>query len=301
MTIFQSHAKWILSGEHSVVRGGKAIAFPLRRYTCTLDYREGTDELNVSVDHFCRHADVSDGEDIVLELITKAANFLDISPKQVSGNITVKSDIPLRAGLGSSAAICANITKLFNHWGFCDKSDLMALARYLEDTFHYKSSGLDIAVTLLDRPIIFRHNKVMEILEDRKFHPTLILSYSGEPSSTSACAATVKEMFLKNERLALQLDEQMNQASDLCEYAVKNSDFNKLKEGITLGNNVFQEWGLYNNAMSFHAKKLAELGAVAVKPVGSGLGGYILSLWTNLDSSIISHRNVDFDFMLAQN
>ncbi|MDR0753239.1 MAG: hypothetical protein LBE95_01035 [Holosporaceae bacterium] len=265
---FSSSAKWILSGEHSVVRGGKAIAFPLRNFSNSLTFEKG-DTLSISTNQ--KH-----WRETVLSLLEMAAKFLRASLKQISGYITLKSNISMQAGLGSSAAICVNIANLFRYYGLCE--DVLQLAKHLEDKFHGKSSGLDVAVVQANKPIIFRENKVVEFLKP-SFWPPMILTYSGKKSITSICAGVINDIFLANETLALKLDEQMSLASCLCEDALKNSNFNKLKEGIMLGNEVFHRWGLCDIHMSSLIKELLSAGAVAAKPIGSGLGGYVLSLW----------------------
>jgi mevalonate kinase len=90
---------------------------------------------------------------------------------------------------------------------------------------------------------------------------------------------TIGKIFQRDKKLAIELDEQMDFASNLCEEALKNSDFCKLKDGINLGGEIFRRWGLCNSSMSEHMNKLLSWGARAVKPIGSGLGGYVLSLW----------------------
>lgn len=268
MTSFSSHAKWILSGEHSVVRGGKAIAFPLCNYTNSLTFEKG-DDLSI----FSSHEHL---KETVFSLLEIASSFSNIPLEEIRGRIAVESDIPIKAGLGSSAAICANIVNLFKYLGFC--GDALELAKRLENKFHQKSSGLDVTVALENKPVVFHKNRGVEFLKP-KFWPCMILTYSGEKSPTSDCISIVREIFLKDEKLALELDEQMNLASELCEHALKNAVFSKLKDGITLGNKVFRGWGLCNDSMSFHMEELLSAGAVAAKPTGSGLGGYVLSLW----------------------
>jgi mevalonate kinase len=264
----KSHAKWILSGEHSVVRGGKAIAFPLRNYTNSITFDKNTD-FSIVTDH-------ESLKKTIFSLLKRASKFLKIPLEKISGRIGVTSNIPLKAGLGSSAAICANIANLFRHCGLCD--DAAQLARHLEDKFHQKSSGLDIAVAIENKPVIFEKNKIVEFLKP-KFWPHFVLSYSGEKSLTSNCAEIVGKVFLKDENFARELDKQMDLASNLCEDAMKTANFDELKEGVSLSNEVFQRWGLSTPSTSLHIKKLLSGGAAAAKPIGSGLGGYILSLW----------------------
>jgi mevalonate kinase len=268
MEVITSPAKWILCGEHSVVRGGKALAFPLRDYSNSFTVEKSG--------VFSIDADREFSKETIFSLLETASEFLNVPLSEVSSRIVVRSDIPTKAGLGSSAALCSNVARLFNRYGFCD--DMLTLAKNLENRFHQKSSGLDVAVALENKPVIFQNNRVIEFLESN-FWPPMILTYSGEKSITSDCAKVVREVFSKDEKLAVKLDRQMNIASELCEDALKTANFYKLREGITLGNDVFQRWGLCDSLMSFHIKKLLSDGAVAAKPIGSGLGGYILSLW----------------------
>lgn len=267
---FSSHAKWILSGEHSVVRGGKAIAFPLRTFESSVELLP-SDKLEV---HDTNREERFN--DIFIGLLKTAAGFTNVDFDSILGQFWIRSDIKMKSGLGSSAAICTNVAKIFQYLGLCE--DIFSLARYLEDKFHGKSSGLDIAVAIRNKALVFEKNRVSSVLEP-KFWPYMMLTYSGKKSTTSECALKVREISVKNKKFADSLDDMMNQGSDLCEYALKNGDFEKLKDGITLCNEAFHGWGLYNEALADHVANLMKKGAVAVKPIGSGLGGFVLSLW----------------------
>jgi len=233
--IFSSYAKWILSGEHAVVRGGKAIAFPLRNYQCSIRY-EVSDELNIIYEN----SDMSYNRTF-FEILQKAAESISIGMDKIRGTFFVNNTIQMQSGLGSSAAICANIASIFNYLGFCD--DVFSLAKHLEDKFHNKSSGLDISVAITKKPIIFQNNRIMDIFHP-SFWPCFILTYSGEKSITTKCFEIVRSVFRRNSTLADELDAMMNHASDLCEAGLKESDFNKLRDGIRLGNESFKGWGL---------------------------------------------------------
>ncbi|MBQ7673615.1 MAG: hypothetical protein IJT36_03700 [Alphaproteobacteria bacterium] len=267
---FLSHAKWILSGEHTVVRGGKAIAFPLRKYESSIEFFP-SNKLEIH--------DTSKEEkfnDVFRSLLQSAAEFAKINFSDITGKFLVQSNIKMKSGLGSSAAICTNIAKIFKHLGLWE--DIFSLATHLEDKFHCRSSGLDISVAMTDKAVIFKNNRVSSVFEP-SFWPYMMLTYSGEKSATSKCAAIVKNVISTDPKSADLLNSMMNQASDLCELGLKNSDFGELKDGILLCDKVFRGWGLYNETLSAHVESLLTSGAVAAKPVGSGLGGFVLSLW----------------------
>ncbi|MDR3187200.1 MAG: hypothetical protein LBT63_02095 [Holosporaceae bacterium] len=276
MKSFSSCAKWILSGEHSVVRGGKAIAFPLRRYKNSIFLEEAKG--------FSIKYDAENLKEIIISLVELASAFTKIPLDAIRSEITVVNSIPTKMGLGSSAAICVNIAAMFKYYGY--DGELFDLARYLENKFHQSSSGLDVSVSIMDEPLIFQNNKVVDILRPA-FWPYLALSYSGEKSITSHCVKSVQEIFLENESWALELDNLMNLSADLCESALKSADFEKLKDGINLGCEVFRNWGLCHEPLEYHINMILSAGAVAAKPVGSGLGGYVISLWREKPKSDI--------------
>ncbi len=260
-----SYAKWILCGEHSVVRNSKAIAFPLRNFHNTTT--------------FCKSKELTTDDYIhgtILDLLQMSSDYLNIPLYKLYGEFNITSNIPTKAGLGSSAALCVNIAKIFSQLGLCE--DTFQLARHLENKFHKKSSGLDIAVCLFEKPVIFRNGEVIEFLEPA-FWPHMALTYSGITSSTSMCIQQLQKLFAENESYATELDARMENACNLCEQGFKEANFDKLKTGINSAKDIFTAWGLCNDELNSHMQNLIDKGAVAVKPVGSGLGGYVLSLW----------------------
>lgn len=270
---FLSHAKWIMSGEHTVVAAGKALAFPLREYESSIEFIP-SNKLEICntnckdyKENFC---------DVFLSLLRSAAEFAKVDLKKIMGKFIVNSNIKMKSGLGSSAAICVNIAKIFKYLGLWD--EVFSLATHLEDKFHGKSSGLDIAVAMSDEAIVFQNNRVSYALKP-SFWPYVMLTYSGEESETSKCAEIVKSVAAANPKLAKSLHSDMNAASNLCESGLKNSSFADLRDGIQLCDKVFRGWGLYNNALASHIDFLLSSGAAAAKPIGSGLGGFVLSLW----------------------
>ncbi len=272
---FQSHAKWILSGEHAVIRGGKAIAFPLKGYKCTLGFSR-SDRINVTHDVFSTVLSNNELNGSFVDLLKEASEFLNVDFSEIRGLFSIHNNILMNAGLGSSAAICANVAKLFAYLGFTD--DTLLLAKNLENHFHKKSSGLDVAVAVKENPVIFQKNRVIKIPKI-SFWPEITLTYSGPKMPTSLCTKAVAKIFRENESVALELDNMMNEASDLCESALETSRFDLLKDGINFGNEVFRRWGLINEQLETHMSMLKSKGAVASKPTGSGLGGYVVSLW----------------------
>ena len=54
-----------------------------------------------------------------------------------------------------------------------------------------------------------------------------------------------------------------------------------LTEAIKEGAHCFESWGLVSETLTQHMQLLYNHGALAVKPTGSGNGGFVVSLWEN--------------------
>ena len=46
-----------------------------------------------------------------------------------------------------------------------------------------------------------------------------------------------------------------------------------------MAKDCFEQWGLIDSSVQAEMDRLSAQGALAVKPTGSGGGGYLLSLW----------------------
>ncbi len=194
---FSSYAKWILTGEHSVIYGGKAIVFPLKRFYNNLCFSSAS-KLYVKDTNFIN------ARNQIIKLINIASDYTNISLKELIGEYNICSTIPMQVGLGSSAALCANIVKLCQFFGYT--GDIISLGRVLENEFHKNSSGLDVSVSILGKPLIFENNNVNQII-DIPHTPYFTLTYSGKSSSTSHCVEIVQNLFVTNKKLALELEK----------------------------------------------------------------------------------------------
>jgi len=61
-----------------------------------------------------------------------------------------------------------------------------------------------------------------------------------------------------------------------------------LCEAINSAADCFTQWGLVSESLQQHMLRLHDAGAIAVKPTGSGGGGYVISLWESPPPSDMS-------------
>jgi mevalonate kinase len=272
----RTYGKWILAGEHAVLRGSPALAFPLTTRSLQLDYFPQNQGLDVEFAG-------PNGAELKLlfyGVIENALSRLRVG-EPLHGRFVLDSSLPVGAGLGASAALCGAVARWCEASGWIPTNDVYEFARELENLFHGESSGVDLAVSLSAQGIRFvrgGERKPVKI----NWWPKLYLSYSGQRGMTAECVAKVKRLFETDPALAAAMDAQMRRSVQLCEQALAGSESESLpllKQAIDLGRECFEKWELCGGDVGSHMRLLSEAGAYAVKPTGSGGGGYVLSLW----------------------
>lgn len=271
--------KWILAGEHAVLRGSPALVFPLE--TAQLKFKFEADATSKDIELRLDGPHGSELDLLFWGVLEKACAMTGLRRSSVSGILSIHNEIPLGAGLGASAAFCVAIARWFQSLGELRGNDIESFARELENLFHGESSGVDIAVAHGGQPIKFQRGAHTETLE-LNWKPHCYLTYSGHRGVTRECVGKVKELLLEKPLEASQWDEQMRRSVGLAEEALRLNEergFPLLCEALSLAASSFRAWGLFDQDSEKKAQELRRRGAEVVKPTGSGGGGYLLSLW----------------------
>ena len=301
--VFKVFSKWILAGEHAVLRHRPALAFPLKSHFIELavwptglpDRKK--EKMDGSLPHYVSSCP------FLLNMFKKALqSALKITGRQFDQldhvlNVQLKSNVKPGVGLGSSAMVSVLIGLWFKDLKWTKKKTLPGFCYQLESTLQGQSSGLDIAAVLVSKPIYYK------ISPERTSPPSFLFGskkayiqnfsplwtphiYLSRPHGPTPLSNT-KRNILKVQRYlktrSKKSDELMKKAVKLANTALtkKNAGgrLNMLVESFHLAEHCFKAWGLIPPQMKKHADFLKSKGALAVKPTGSGHTGYMLSLW----------------------
>jgi mevalonate kinase len=273
----RTYGKWILAGEHAVLRGSPALVFPLTSKSLELNYIATGESLKLEM--LGAH-----GEELKLlfwGVLEKACELKNIQRTDLKGQLKLNSLVPVGAGMGASAAFCVAMARWFENLGYVKSDEIYDFSRELENLFHGESSGVDIAVAMTAKPLVFVRGGDRKAFEPT-WKPQMYISYSGKRGVTVDCVNKVKALIAQNPSLGEKIDREMKKSVELCQQALMSHSadrMNFLAEGMDLAAACFHQWGLSEGEPERHMEWLSKHGALSVKPTGSGGGGYVLSLW----------------------
>lgn len=277
----QVPGKWVLSGEHSVLKGVSAVALPHLQTGLSLVFRPDFSQESLEVDP--PKADCFMKE--IIESIADQWEAKGLSFSKPTGKLSIQSTIPIGAGLGSSAALCVALTQWMAETLMIPPDQRVEFATQLEHRFHGQSSGMDVAVIAAQEPISFSMEKGIEPIGVRVL-PKFTFHDTGLRSRTHECVAKVENFREQTPALALHVDEQMGKASRLAIEGLIQFDSGNhrlglqgIQQAMQLARECFYSWELVPGKAKRMEEDLLRQGALAVKLTGAGGGGMLVALW----------------------
>ena len=271
-------AKWVLAGEHAVLRGATAIAIPHSGLGLKLKF-DPNGAKNSSFEVTPKSA-----ESLIVDLLKAVDDSLPF-PGFPRGLLQLEGNIPSGAGFGSSAALCVALTRWLSGPLGISARDESDFATRLEHRFHGRSSGMDVAVCALGEPIAFSMEKGAQSLGIRRF-PRFTFHDTGLRARTSECVLRVEKFREESPVLASQTDESMALAARESMEGLFLFDAGSHERGLTLigqamkrSQECFLTWGLVPAPVQRLIEQVCSQGALAARLTGAGGGGFVVALW----------------------
>lgn len=322
-----SPGKLILCGEHSVVYGKKALAcsIDLRTRLVSTSLSDSSDfqlnllDLNKNISLTQQEFssikengfNVEDNRDIHQKAIFLLVSLIkELKWSHLAGQrVQVKTDIPLAAGLGSSASFSTCLSAYFLLVSGCiqsnrlEDSDLVMINNYsfeIEKLFHGKPSGIDNSVASFGGAVVFENGKIVEQIRNTSLADlNVLIINSGREKQTQAQVQRVRQINQAHPRSTELIINSINEISDEFIKVIKSPtiDLDCLNELITMNQGLLHSLHVNNYELN-SIISWAQKNGLSAKITGSGGGGCCYAL-LKPDSQFNFHDFVSYKVRLG--
>jgi len=260
--------KVILLGEHAVVYGQPALALPVQRFVTVRC--EPAARFQLATKPII-------GGDALEEALAELAQEFG-GPKLA---VHIASELPLSAGLGSSAAVAvASVRALaLGANRKLDDAQLLALAESMERRFHGRPSGIDHTTCALGTPISFLKGEPNRVEKLRVKKLALVIASAGpRDASTREKVLGLRAEFERDSRRLEPLFAEIGALATTGMAALARGDDAELGRLMNENQKLLTKLGVSTEAVDSLCVKLTKLGARGVKLTGAGGGGAVIAL-----------------------
>ncbi|MEA3310479.1 MAG: mevalonate kinase [Chloroflexota bacterium] len=271
--------KVILCGEHSVVYGYPAIAVPVGglRARAQIEPAPGGLRLlaaDLDEEFWLRDAPVEQPLAAIARLTLEQLDAVE--PDAV---LTVRSELPIAAGLGSGAAVSVAVARaLAAFLGHeLDAEAASALAYEVEKIHHGTPSGIDNTVIAWEQPVYFVKGATPEVFTiGAPFW--LLIANSGIPSSTREAVRRVRQRQDAEPAVYAAYFARMGQLAYEARQTITGGDIRALGPLLDENHALLRQLGVSLPALERLVAAARAAGALGAKLTGGGMGGNVIAL-----------------------
>ena len=267
-------AKIILFGEHFVVHGSYSIG-------CSIDRH-----MEVEVKKADKLSIIFNDEVVVKGKAMQAViNVFD--ELKLSKNVSVKatSNIPRKAGLGSSAAFSVALVREINQKYDLnlDNKKINELSYLAEKAFHGRPSGIDNTLCNFGGLRLFWKDTTTEKLNFEEILPAkpikLVVVNTGTRASTIKMVEKEREYSNHNEEKFKGYLAEVNSIVEDAKDAITEGNLKKLGELMLMNEGFLEKIGVSTKEISRIITSSMNKGAIGGKLTGGGGGGCVILLY----------------------
>lgn len=292
--------KAILIGEHAAVAGFQAIALPLQSYFLTVEFCDPLalgEQLQAKGDGWTQAWSLFMGETHVslpmeerkrltesLQLGLKLLLPQDVSRADLSfylpQRIEIRSQLPLGAGMGGSAALSAALLGALSNALGLEKSaaEIAALANELDGVFHGRASGLDTNTVVARGIISFQRDRGVQPVQNKRGF-WLLLVDTRERTPTRVMVQKVAELNATSPQLVHDHFERIGALSEDVRQDLQSGNLLSLGEHLNRAHESLQALGVSTAKLDECTRALRAGGALGAKLTGGGGGGLALGIF----------------------
>lgn len=312
---YSAPGKVILFGEHAVVYGYPAIvsAIDLRIRCIVKDSNQ--EKIMLVIKEKCIDKQIKEDNDVTFFLDFENGSFVlekgkqhpDLDPtfsfivneifKKTKLDyyplIKYESEIPIAAGLGSSAArSVATIASLFEYIGEqVSQREICDLAFKAEKIVHGNPSGVDNTISTYGG-IHFYENKEFIPIGLQEFPGHIVIANSMIHRNTKEYVEKVGSLIKKEPEKYKDVLEKIGKITIEAKTSLIDTDIDRVGELMNLNHAFLEELGVGHPLLSKLVKILNQNGSLGSKLTGAGGGGCVIGVFDNLRKAIQATENI---------
>ena len=278
--------KIILAGEHFVVLGAPGVAMAINLHSWVRVRPKNSPGVNVDADIPLRFISGEDRNPVFpnppglrpLQLAAEAT-LNHIKSKSSGLSVSVECEIPVAAGLGSSASTTvAIIAAVARSQGVeLDRRQIFKLAFVPENFLHGKSSGVDQATCTYGGMIQFTRPSSIRTLQLKK-SPVILVCDTGIHHATKTLVGAVIE---KSQRERMEFHDHLAEVREISRgvvRALRNGDDEDLGTLMYQNHELLRKIGVSHPRVDQLVNAAKRAGALGAKMTGAGGGGCMIVL-----------------------
>lgn len=277
-SVGQATGKIILMGEHAVVYGQPAIAFPFNG-TGIRAFLKPANKNKILSSHYSGLLEDAPKQ---LNNLQQLAAHLQTDLHTPNFELVIESTIPSERGMGSSAAVAVAITRAFFNWVKLDLSQekLLHYVNFSEKIAHGSPSGIDAATTSGSQPLLFRKGEPFETFP-LNIDAFLLVADTGVKGQTRIAVADVAQRLTKQPQETMEKITHLGQLVLQAKEAIIKNQPKELGRLMTAAQKDLKNLGVSNARLDQFIQLSLNAGALGAKLTGGGRGGCFLVLCQN--------------------
>ncbi|MCA9925295.1 MAG: mevalonate kinase [Anaerolineales bacterium] len=288
MTVATAPGKIILFGEHAVVYGRPAIAAPVSQLRATAVVTPGNQPgirliaPDLSKDVQLAALPPDDALALAVHQVRETAKLAQLPDL----TITVSSQIPIAAGLGSGAAIAAAVIRAlaqFLHTPRLLTNEMVSALTYeVEKIHHGTPSGIDNTVVAYEQPVYFVRRQPQNLIEPfgvkRPLH--LLVGNTGVRSNTRDVVLDVRRQWEADPATFETIFDACGQIAQAARTAIEQGDVPQVGQLMQENHAWLQKLTVSSPELDQLVDAANNAGALGAKLSGAGRGGNMIALVT---------------------